>query len=241
MFGFPVEPGQHAAGRIEDLEKAVVLEVGDVVVPHEVDGILAALVVALIDAGIVHGGDDVAARGRELGHEPHAQFAPQLAPEGAPRDLVLGADGGLRLDVDDGVQALVVQRPIHVQAQGLAVGRKGMAVGAGVQSFHQQATLLFGDVAQPPGDQRNGLRGQRLDHAFLVLGRHERHVPIEDGRPNRILRGSDGDLSARGHVIRTGAMPGDDDRGGALHRVLFEGDPRCKVRRPGMRSSLRGR
>ena len=71
----------------------------------------------------------------------------------------------------DGVQALVVLRPVEVHAQSLAIGGERMAVGAGVHALEHHLAARFGEIAQPPGDQRNGRRRQRLDDALLRLRR----------------------------------------------------------------------
>ena len=59
MFGLAAVPGQDAVGGEEDLQEAIVLEIRDVVVLREVDGILSPLIVGLINPWVVDGGDHV--------------------------------------------------------------------------------------------------------------------------------------------------------------------------------------
>ncbi len=105
-------------------------------------------------AGRPDGGHDVAAVGRDLRHEPEAldgglgAVGAEVLLEGTPADDVLIADGHVFGNGNEGVQALVVLRAVEVDAERLAVARKGMAVGAGGEILHHRAALGLADVAQ---------------------------------------------------------------------------------------------
>jgi len=174
----------------------VVLEIGYEVVLHQVQGIFAALIIGLAGAGFVDSGHHPASIGRHLRHEGHAQFAAEFSAERAPRDDVFLAYGGLRPDGHEGVQPLIVQRTIDIYAERLAVARHGVAVGASVDTFHQQMTAALADVEQAPGNQRNRAGGQRLDDTFLGFRGHQGHVAVEDRRAHRVGGRADAHLSA---------------------------------------------
>ena len=85
----------------------------------------------------------------------------RIGPEGWSRKDFQVMTSSLRMDIrgcdgGDGIQALVVLRAVEVDSHGFAVGGEGMAVGAGVHAFEHHLAARFGDIAQPPGDQRYG-------------------------------------------------------------------------------------
>ena len=64
-------PGQDAASGVKDLKEMVVLEIRDIVITHEILRVLATLIVALVNAGIVDGCNHIPAVGGYLRHESH--------------------------------------------------------------------------------------------------------------------------------------------------------------------------
>ena len=132
-------PGQNAAGGIEHLQEAVILEIDDV------DSYSAGAVPALLTVVRTY-----CPSGETCDMKPTRFSSNCRSCERVPRDHVLAADRHARLDVDQRVEALVVLRPVHVHAHGLAVERKGMAIGAGGHVGQHHAAARFGDVAQSP-------------------------------------------------------------------------------------------
>ena len=90
--------------------------------------------------------------------------------------------------------------------------------------------------------QRQRLRGQRLDHAFFQLGRHQRHVAIEDRGAYRVAGRANGGGAARdGLAAAVSTKAEDGHRGRARDRVPLDGLPGGRVRPPGMRRRHFGR
>ena len=141
---------------------------------------------------------------------------------------------------DQRVDAVVVLRAIHVEPQRFAIGREGMAVGAGRDPFHHHAAVGLVEVAQPPFDQPDGLGRQRRDYAFVALIGHQRHIAIEDRRAGRVSGSFDVSPvrwrpAAPGHRRRKPliAMVAGD----STDRFLMA-CPECGIGRPGMRGGL---
>ena len=141
-----VVPDQDAARGIKDLEEAVVREIGDVVE---------------LRCSRMPGGLTVVTTRRPSGEtcdmKPTRSCAPKLPAEGGPRNHVLAADGHLRRDRRERIEALIVRGTVQIHAQSLAIVGERVAVGAGVHVRQQHAARGLRDVAQPPGDQGDGI------------------------------------------------------------------------------------
>ena len=71
-----------------------------------------------------------------------------------------------------------------------------MAVGAHGHVLHHHAASGSPISRRRQRISAHGFGRQGLDHALLGLGGHQRHVAIEDGRADRVLRRADDDASA---------------------------------------------
>ena len=91
---------------------------------------------------------------------------------------------------------------------------------------------LFGNVAQPPADQRHGARDDGLDHALLDFRGHQRNVTIEDRCAHRVLCRGDAHLPPRAARSRN------RHRGRMSRGALLDFRPRRRVRLPDMRRGL---
>ena len=180
----PVVPSQDPARRIEHLKEIIMFEVGHVVV--------ARVAFRALD----HGHYKLPVR-RNLRHEPDPGLRHRGVLEGSPRNSVLVADGHLGLDGGQDVEPFVVGGAVQVHPQSLAVAGKGMAVGAGMNSRKKHTAAGVADIAQPPGDQWDGVGSQRFDYPLLKFGGHERHIAVEDRRPHRVLGGLEHHVAAR--------------------------------------------
>ncbi len=212
---------EDSAGRVEYLEKAIVFEVRHV--------IIAAHVLVYPDRG-----DDVPSVRRDGGHESRAHGSRGLIEERFPGDDVFVSDGHPGLNGADRIQAFIVLWPVEVDAHRFAVCGEGMTVGAGVHVLQHYRAAGFSEIAQPPTDERSGLLRQRFDHAFLRFRRHERHIAIEDGRADRILRCPNRDPALRDSVAESlVAEAGDGYLCRMLHRVFLDLVPNGGLRYPG--------
>ena len=184
----PVVPFQNAPSRIKDLEKAIVLEVGDVIG------------VGNVESRAGKGAHDVTPIRGDLGHESHANLS-RLAV-GIPLHNILALNGNMAFDRDNRIEPLVVGRPIDVDAHRLAVAGKRMAVGAGGHILQERAALRLANIPQTPTNQMNCSGRQRLHRPVCALTRHQRHIPVKDRRTHRIVRSGQRYARLRGGAVR---------------------------------------
>ena len=131
-------PLQDAAGWIKDLQKAVVLEIGDVIRFGYVEGWAGK------------GADDKAAVRRHLGHEAYTRRADLSV--GVPLHHVVVLNRNVALDGSNGIEALVVGGTVYVDAHGLAVHGEGMAIGAGGHVVENGMAFCLANIAKAPFD-----------------------------------------------------------------------------------------
>ena len=115
-----------------------------------------------------------------------------------------------------------------------------MAVGARMQTFHQELAGGIAHVAQAPGNQRQGGGRQRLDHALLHFRWHQRDVAVKDGRSHRVDLGLDGNLPVGNRVAHSGiVVTADEDGRRPDGRVAFDRAPDGCIGPPGSNVRIR--
>ena len=189
-----VVPGQDAARGIKDLDKV------DVAVIDAEEAIDDSgrepgrfFLMGVLQLRRTDGCDYIPAVWRNLRHETEPLHFGRVTHcigiflERAPADHILVVDGYVLRDRNDSVEALVVARSIHVDAHGLAVSRKRVAIGAGRQILHHSSALGLANVAYLPLDERKRRWRQWRDGALLVDGRkHQRNIAVKDGRADLV-------------------------------------------------------
>ena len=221
--GRAVVVGEDAARGIEDLQEAVVQEVGDVDL-------------------LVERRHGVAAVGRDAREEAERVVVLGLLREVVPREHVLGTDLRRLGDGRHRVAALVAAGPVHVHGERLAVGGEGVAVGAAGHAGQEQAAVLVADVLESPADERHGVGTQGLDAALGAARGHERNVAVEDRRADRIARRGEGHRRPGEHgAWRGGAHALDQHGRGGVHRAALDLGPEGIGGPPAARAGLVGR
>ena len=195
LAGFTVVPLKDSPSGIEDLQEAIVLEIGDVVGSRDIEGWRGKRAYY------------VAAMWRNLRHETYSRQT-WLAVF-IPLDYILVLDGDVARNGNERVESFVVRGTVNIDAHGFAVERKRMTVGARGHIGEQSPAFRLLNIAQPPFDEMNRRRRERLDSAVGALRRHQGDVAVENRGSDWIGRSRKGDASLRNFSIRF-VVAGDD-------------------------------